>query len=101
MLDLFDAYNGIGHEDPAFTNAVPASISDTEKAARAMFDQYLTDLGGSGYKCAADTAMVKATGQVRKVKMGRKQDTSVSVSMDLTLVQDRYKPFRTCHESDR
>ena len=30
--------------------------------------------------------MVKATGQVRKVKMGRKQDTSASVSMDLTLV---------------
>lgn len=55
LLDLFDAYNGIGHEDPAFTNAVPASISDTEKAARAMFDQYLTDLGGAVINAAADT----------------------------------------------
>ena len=52
---LFDAYNGIGHEDPAFTNAVPASISDTEKAARAMLDQYLTDLGGAVINAAADT----------------------------------------------
>lgn len=55
LLDLFDAYNGIGHEDPAFTNAVPANISDTEKAARAMFDQYLTDLGGAVINAAADT----------------------------------------------
>lgn len=55
LSDLFDAYNGISHEDPAFTNAVPANISDTEKAARARFDQYLTDLGGAVINEAAET----------------------------------------------
>ncbi len=55
LLELFAAYNGVSHTDPAFTNDVPASISDGEKAARARFDQYLTDLGGNIINEAADT----------------------------------------------
>lgn len=54
LAELFDAYNGVSHEDAAFTNAVPANISDTEKAARALFDRYLTDLGGAVINEAAE-----------------------------------------------
>lgn len=56
LLELFAAYNGIAHTDPGFTNDVPSKISDAEKAARARFDQYLTDLGGSVINAAAETA---------------------------------------------
>jgi hypothetical protein len=55
LLELFAAYNGVSHTDPAFTNDVPANISGAEKAARAIFDQYLTDLGGTIINAAADT----------------------------------------------
>lgn len=46
LLQLFDAYNGIAHDDPGFKSAIPSEISDAEKAARAAFDKLLTDLGG-------------------------------------------------------
>lgn len=55
LLQLFDAYNGIGREESGFTNAVPANISDAEKSARTAFDKLLTDLGGSVINEAAPT----------------------------------------------
>lgn len=55
LLELFAAYNGVSHTDPGFTNDVPSKISDSEKAARARFDQYLTDLGGTIINAAAET----------------------------------------------
>ena len=55
LLDLFEAYNGVRHTDPSFTNATPDKISDAEKAARAAFDKKLTDLGGTVINAAAET----------------------------------------------
>lgn len=47
LNELFDAYNGIGHEDPSFVAATIEALSDPEKIARAAFDRMLTDLGGT------------------------------------------------------
>lgn len=55
LVDLFAAYNGVSHTDPAFTNATPDKISDTEKAARAAFDKMLTNLEGEVINAAAET----------------------------------------------
>ena len=37
LADLFDAYNGIAHDDPAFVANNTEAITDTEKTARARF----------------------------------------------------------------
>lgn len=55
LWDLFDTYNGIGHNDPNFVSAVPNSLTETEKTARAAFDQMLTDLQGDVVNAAAGT----------------------------------------------
>ena len=47
LNELFDAYNGIGHEDPSFVAATIETLTDPEKMARAAFDKMLTDLGGT------------------------------------------------------
>lgn len=47
MNELFDAYNGVGHEDPSFVAATIETLTDPEKMARAAFDKMLTDLGGT------------------------------------------------------
>lgn len=47
LNDLFDAYNGVAHTDPSFVAATIETLSDPEKAARAAFDKWLTDLGGT------------------------------------------------------
>lgn len=47
LNELFDAYNGIGHEDPSFVAANIEALTDPEKMARAAFDKMLTDLGGT------------------------------------------------------
>lgn len=54
--DLFDAYNGISHKDPAFVANNTEAITDTEKSARAAFDKMLTDLGGDPINAAATGA---------------------------------------------
>ena len=41
-MELFDAYNGVGHTDPDFVSAVPDKLTEVEKAARAAFDKMLT-----------------------------------------------------------
>lgn len=56
LADLFDAYNGIAHNDPAFVANNTEAITDTEKTARAKFDQMLTDLGGDVINAAATGA---------------------------------------------
>lgn len=47
LNELFDAYNGVGHEDPSFVAATIETLTDPEKMARAAFDKMLTDLGGT------------------------------------------------------
>ena len=39
LADLFDAYNGIAHDDPAFVANNTEAITDTEKTARAKFEK--------------------------------------------------------------
>lgn len=46
LNELFDAYNGIGHEDPSFVAANIEALTGPEQMARAAFDKMLTDLGG-------------------------------------------------------
>lgn len=47
LNELFDAYNGIRHDDPSFVAANIEALTDPEKMARAAFDKMLTDLGGT------------------------------------------------------
>lgn len=56
LADLFDAYNGIAHNDPAFVANNTEALTDTEKTARAKFDKMLTDLGGDVINAAATGA---------------------------------------------
>ncbi len=51
---LFDVYNGVSR-DNGFTNAVPGSISDAEKAARAAFEKIITELGGEPINADVET----------------------------------------------
>lgn len=44
LAELFDAYNGIAHDDPAFVANNAEAITDTEKSARAKFEKMLADL---------------------------------------------------------
>ena len=53
LADLFDAYNGIAHDDPAFVANNTEAITDTEKTARAKFEKMLADLGGDPINSAA------------------------------------------------
>lgn len=47
LWELFDVYNGVGHTAEGFVSAVPNSLTEVEKAARAAFDKLLTDLQGN------------------------------------------------------
>ena len=53
LQTLFETYNGTTYS--ASTNAVPANITEAEKASRAAFDKVLTDNGGTALNTAADT----------------------------------------------
>lgn len=46
LWDIFDIYNGVSRLSTAFVSAVPNSLTDAEKTARAAFDKRLTDAGG-------------------------------------------------------
>ena len=46
LAELFDAYNGIAHDDPAFVANNAEAITDTEKSAREAWDKLFTDRGG-------------------------------------------------------
>ena len=56
LAELFDAYNGIAHDDPAFVANNAEAITDTEKSARAKFEKMLADLGGDPINSAATGA---------------------------------------------
>lgn len=56
LWDLFDAYNGISRNDPNFVSAVPNSLTEQEKAARAAFDLMLTTLQGDVMNAAEGTS---------------------------------------------
>ena len=47
LWDLFDVYNGIGHNDDDFVSAIPNDLSESEIASRQVFDEMLTGLGGT------------------------------------------------------
>lgn len=53
LWDLFDVYNGVGHNEPTFVSAVPDKLTEVEKAARTAFDAMLVALQGDGLNAAA------------------------------------------------